>query len=68
MKAYKVTYYNTSSDGRVSMGTKPVEAYYFNKEDADKVAGEKEKNCWVAMVSVTEIEINQKNKKGVDKQ
>ena len=58
MKAYKVSYYNTSSDGRVSMGTKPVEAYYFNKEEADKVAEEKEKNCWIAMVSVTEIEIN----------
>ena len=68
MKAYKVSYYNTSSDGRVSMGTKQVEAYYFNKEDADRVAEEKENNCWVAMVSVTEIEINQKNKKGVDKQ
>ena len=68
MKAYKVTYYNTSSDGRVSMGTKPVEAYYFNKEEADRVAEEKENNRWVAMVSVTEIEINQKNKKGVDKQ
>ena len=66
MKAYKVTYYNTSSDGRVSMGTKPVEMYYFNKEEADKVAEEKEKNCWIAMVSVTEIEINQKKiKKGL---
>ena len=58
MKAYKVSYYNTSSDGRVSMGTKPVETYYFNKEDADRVAEEKENNCWIAMVSVTEIEIN----------
>ena len=42
--------------------------YFFNKEDADKVAEEKEKNWWFDMVSVTEIEINQKNKKGVDKQ
>ena len=67
MKAYKVTYYNTSSDGRVSMGTKPVEAYYFNKEEADRVAEEKENNRWIAMVSVTEIEINQKNKKSIDK-
>ena len=40
------------------MGTKPVEAYYFNKENADRVAEEKENNCWIAMVSVTEIEIN----------
>lgn len=57
MKAYKVSYYNTSSDGRVSMGTKPVEEYFINKEDADRVAEEKEKNWWIAMVSVTEIEI-----------
>lgn len=57
MKAYKVSYYNTASDGRVSMGTRPVEEYYINKEDADRVAEEKEKNCWIAMVSVTEIEI-----------
>ena len=57
MKAYKVSYYNTASDGRVSMGTRPVEEYYINKEDADKVAEEKEKNCWIDMVSVTEIEI-----------
>ena len=40
------------------MGTKPVEAYYFNKEEADRVAEEKENNRWIAMVSVTEIEIN----------
>lgn len=57
MKAYKVTYYNTASDGTVSMGTRPVEEYYINKEDADRVAEEKEKNCWIAMVSVKEIEI-----------
>ena len=57
MKAYKVSYYNTTSDGRVSIGTKPVEAYYFNKEDADRVAEEKEKNWWFDMISVTEIEI-----------
>ena len=57
MKAYKVTYYNTTSDGRVSMGTKPVEEYFINKEDAGRVAEEKEKNCWIAMVSVKEIEI-----------
>ena len=58
MKAYKVTYYNTSSDGRVSMGTKPVEMYYFNKEEANRVAEEKENNRWIARVSVEEIEIN----------
>ena len=58
MKAYKVTYYNTTSDGRVSMGTKPIEAYYFNKEEADRVAEEKENSRWIARVSVEEIEIN----------
>ena len=58
MKAYKVSYYKTASDGRVKMGTKPVEMYWFNKEDADKVAEEKEKNWWFDMISVTEIEIN----------
>ena len=68
MKAYKVSYYNTASDGRVSMGARPVEAYYFNKEDADRVAEEKENSRWIARVSVEEIEINQKNEKGVDKQ
>ena len=66
MKAYKVSYYKTASDGRVTMGTKPVEMYFFNKEDADKVAEEKEKNWWFDMISVTEIEINQK--KVADKQ
>ena len=39
------------------MGTKPTEEYYFNKEDADRVAEEKEKNWWFDMISVTEIEI-----------
>ena len=57
MKAYKVSYYKTASDGRVTMGTKPTEEYYFNKEDADRVAEEKEKNWWFDMISVTEIEI-----------
>ena len=57
MKAYKVSGYKTGSEGREIMGTRPTEENKINKEDADKVAEEKEKNWWIDMVSVTEIEI-----------
>ena len=57
MKAYKVSYNKTANDGRVTMGTRPTEEYFINKEDADRVAEEKEKNWWFDMISVTEIEI-----------
>ena len=57
MKAYKVTYYNTASDGRVPMGARPVEEYFINREDADRIAKEKENNRWIARTSVEEIEI-----------
>ena len=58
MKAYKVSYYDTTIDGRIPMGARPVEMYYFNKEEADKVAKEKENDRWVDIIRVEEIEIN----------
>lgn len=60
MKTYKVSYYNTDCEGRVSITSRPKEEYYFNEEKANARAEEKKnEGWWVARVNVEEIEIEE---------
>lgn len=60
MKAYRVSYYNTDCEGKVSVWDSPKEEYFISEEKANARAKEKKnEGWWIARVKVKEIEITE---------